>query len=83
MSWPKIIAWGLLGASSVPLHLFVNACVTEARASTNFQLIVAADKFLDTRSPSYSTPGVGGLVDPDSQFGGLYYPSTDFVEALA
>jgi len=45
LSWSKIFAWLLLGATSVPLHLFVNACVAESRASTSFQLIVAADAF--------------------------------------
>ncbi|KAH7116600.1 hypothetical protein B0J13DRAFT_630231 [Dactylonectria estremocensis] len=57
LSAPKIVLWLMLGASSVPLHLFFNASVTESKASTDFQVIIASESFLN--GVPFSAPGAG------------------------
>ena len=61
LSAPRIVSWLLLGATSVPLHLFINASVTETRATTDFQVVLAADDFL--KGGPYAGPGVGRPFD--------------------
>jgi hypothetical protein len=55
ISTPLLHFWLMLGAASVPLHLFFNGVVTKS-ASTNFTLIVASESFLN--GGSHLFPGV-------------------------
>ncbi|KAH6973975.1 hypothetical protein EDB80DRAFT_831233, partial [Ilyonectria destructans] len=67
ISVSKLVLWLLLGASSVPLHLFFNGVITESKASTNFALIVASES-LRNGGP-HSFPGAG----PDGANMDLYW----------
>lgn len=53
----KVALWLILAATSVPLHLLFNSCLTESRASTDMQLIVGSEVFLS--EAKYYFPGAG------------------------
>lgn len=51
------LLWIILALSALPLHLFFNAAIYNVNVSTSYQLVVAADSFLD--GGNFSAPGVG------------------------
>lgn len=57
---PKVRSalWLLLAITSVPLHLYSNACLTESKTSTDAYLVIATESFV-TRSVPFYAPGAG------------------------
>lgn len=58
----KSVLWLLLAVTSVPLHLYFNACLTDSKASTDAYLVIATQAFL-TRSVPFFYPGAGHRVN--------------------
>jgi hypothetical protein len=64
ISRKKSILWAVFALGSVPLHLFLNSCIAEAKASTDFTLVVASENFV--HGGNFSWPGLGTPWDVSS-----------------
>lgn len=77
----NVALWFVLGLTSVPLHLVLNSCVLESKASTDFTYVVAADGFV--RGASYEWPGVAARLWLSFGDGGMKNTLTNIQSSLS